>query len=522
MSREDRRKIWVKRPGASATLVKIANDALVDDVRDMIMNKYANSLGKTFDAPDLTISIAERDERQQERLLRPEEEMCKTIDIYYPGGQTINEALIIHAPQQRTPRLSQKALQHQEHNSAYHDLPLNNGSDRMTPMIVAIPPSIPQAAGSHGSRGSQNPTAASEHARSIAILNTGQLPFLPTLDGRQRHKEQRPRFQRQHTSSKTVVTHPNNTTLNPPGVSDIDSESSTYGVSTRPRVDSSASDAHHAVNRPPAHSPSLGPPAPEAPVTDSRGVVPPASSIDAAPRPNDSRKSRMGKPSSRSRQGLQNESPNPGPKPAELDLDASVPPINVLIVEDNHINSRVLQNMLKRLKVRWQTAVDGQIAVNKWKKGGFHLVLMDIQMPVMNGLEATMEIRRLEKVNGIGVFSSDEFAASKNGKGGVGDTDGQDGKQANASTDELHKGEGFFNSPTIIVALTASSLESDRHEALAAGCNDFLTKPVAAVWMEQKIKEWGCMQALIDYEGWRNWKGYAVKKETTFTEGANV
>ena len=44
------RKIWVKRPGSSATLVQIREDDLVDDVRDMILRKYANSLGRNFDA----------------------------------------------------------------------------------------------------------------------------------------------------------------------------------------------------------------------------------------------------------------------------------------------------------------------------------------------------------------------------------------------------------------------------------------------------------------------------------------
>lgn len=149
--------------------------------------------------------------------------------------------------------------------------------------------------------------------------------------------------------------------------------------------------------------------------------------------------------------------------PAGL-LDGSVPPINVLIVEDNIINLRVLGAFMQRLKVRWQRAMNGKEAVTKWKAGGFHLVLMDIQLPVMNGLEATKEIRRLERVNGIGVFSSGSNEAPNI-----------------SSQDELAEGDrlgdkGLFKSPVIIVALTASSLQSDRHEALAAGCNDFLTK----------------------------------------------
>ena len=74
-------------------------------------------------------------------------------------------------------------------------------------------------------------------------------------------------------------------------------------------------------------------------------------------------------------------------------LDGGVPPINVLIVEDNMINLRLLEAFMKRLKVRWHTAMNGRDAVTKWRLGGFHLVLMDIQLPVMNGLDATKESR---------------------------------------------------------------------------------------------------------------------------------
>ncbi|KAJ8104858.1 hypothetical protein ONZ43_g7654 [Nemania bipapillata] len=181
-------------------------------------------------------------------------------------------------------------------------------------------------------------------------------------------------------------------------------------------------------------------------------------------------------------------------------LDAAVPPINILIVEDNMINLRLLEAFVKRLKVRWQTAVNGREAVDKWRVGGFHLVLMDIQLPIMNGLEATREIRRIEKVNSIGVFSSSASSAPDE----VLPEPSEEDKLANTE---------MFKSPVIIVALTASSLQSDRHEALAAGCNDFLTKPVDFDWLQRKVKEWGCMQALIDFDGWRKWKDFSQKTQ---------
>ncbi|CAG8772368.1 21801_t:CDS:2, partial [Gigaspora rosea] len=148
-----------------------------------------------------------------------------------------------------------------------------------------------------------------------------------------------------------------------------------------------------------------------------------------------------------------------------------IPPINVLIVEDNPINQAILSTFMRKKNIKYECASNGQEAVDKWKKGGFHLILMDIQLPVMDGIEATKTIRRLEKSQKIESLDTPSLS-----------------------------------SPVIIMALTASSLPSDRQNALAAGCNDFLTKPVSLEWLEKKINEWGCMQALIDFDGWRRWK----------------
>lgn len=177
-------------------------------------------------------------------------------------------------------------------------------------------------------------------------------------------------------------------------------------------------------------------------------------------------------------------------KQDDLPKGTVVPQIKILIVEDNRINQQILERFLKKKNVQFEVAQTGREALDKWKTGEFHLILMDIQLPVMTGLEATQEIRRLEAVNGIGAFQQ-----------GSDDVD----NAAVQPHDVIRKSAGGFRSPVIIVALTASSDSDDLTEALAAGCNDFLTKPVNFAWLERKIIEWGCMQALIDFEGWKSW-----------------
>jgi osomolarity two-component system response regulator SSK1 len=107
---------------------------------------------------------------------------------------------------------------------------------------------------------------------------------------------------------------------------------------------------------------------------------------------------------------------------------------------------------------------------------------MDIQLPVMDGIEATKEIRKLERNNNIGILPSTPVF-----------------EHSRPPVSESPVPSSPFRSSVIIVALTASSLQSDRVNALAAGCNDFLTKPVSLKWLEKKIVEWGCMQVNESY-----------------------
>ncbi|KIM67697.1 hypothetical protein SCLCIDRAFT_1209799 [Scleroderma citrinum Foug A] len=154
-----------------------------------------------------------------------------------------------------------------------------------------------------------------------------------------------------------------------------------------------------------------------------------------------------------------------------------VPPISVLIVDDNPINRTILSTFMKKKKVKYDVAKNGEEAVEKWRSGNFQLILMDIQMPVMDGIEATKQIRNLESL-----------------KAACAPVTPQSDLGARTPSDDFHPTS--YNFSVIIVALTASSLESDRVAALAAGCNDFLTKPVSLQWLNNKIIEWGAIKAL--------------------------
>ena len=106
----------------------------------------------------------------------------------------------------------------------------------------------------------------------------------------------------------------------------------------------------------------------------------------------------------------------------------------ILYVEDDHSIRNLVKVFLKREIYTLDLAENGEIGVEKFKKGGYDLVLMDIQMPVMDGLTACKEIRLWEKAEG--------------------------------------------KVPTPIVALTAHGFSSDELRSRKAGCEAHLIKPI--------------------------------------------
>lgn len=427
------RKVWVKRPGGSPTTVNVREDDMVDDVRDVVLKRYQNALGRSYDAPDITLRIIPRHGRPRslehsqghhsynhnpaERMLNPDENLMRTLDEYFPGGQSIDEALVIDVPQnplRKTPRPSP----HTYGYSSTHDQHLSIENGEYFPPMPAVPVHT---------QSQQMSTSVVPSQPSISVLTTGHVPPIPGSPGGSvaRNLRNRPKTGRMQTSSTAIY-------------------SSGAGVTTGgtviplPRQQNRSrgnSDAALSGQPPPAL------PVPTPPVEDVPQKVQTPPVRVASPVAKGFKKDKKQHAS-----------------PAGLLPDGAVPPINVLIVEDNVINLRLLEAFMKRLKVRWQSAINGKEAVDKWRAGGFHLVLMDIQLPVMNGLEATKEIRRLERINSIG-FQEPPLPEN----------------EVLSNEDKLPNSI-LFKSPVIIVALTASSLQSDRHEALAAGCNDFLTK----------------------------------------------
>lgn len=109
-------------------------------------------------------------------------------------------------------------------------------------------------------------------------------------------------------------------------------------------------------------------------------------------------------------------------------------PLSILLAEDNPENVLLIQAMLKHTPHQLDIAENGQVAVNKFCDGKYDIVLMDVQMPKMDGYAATSEIRRLEEIKAL--------------------------------------------TPTPIFTLTAHALKDDEKKSLEAGCNGHLTKPI--------------------------------------------
>jgi CheY-like chemotaxis protein len=135
-----------------------------------------------------------------------------------------------------------------------------------------------------------------------------------------------------------------------------------------------------------------------------------------------------------------------GPSPyvaSDVSLDANGS--RILVAEDNAVNQRLVGRLLEKAGYAFQIAVNGKEAVEAVQREHFDLILMDVQMPVIDGETATRAIRASEK--------------------------------------------GSLRRIPII-ALTAHAMQGDRERCLEAGMDDYLAKPIQVAVLEDKLAYW--------------------------------
>ncbi len=148
-----------------------------------------------------------------------------------------------------------------------------------------------------------------------------------------------------------------------------------------------------------------------------------------------------------------------------IGLEPGQPNHRILVVEDNAENAHFLTTLLSVIGFEVQQAANGRDGLRLWQTWKPHLILMDMQMPIMNGYEATQKIRALE-----------QKSASLDNQPQVWNPDVTKAWQDNFSM--VDSPTLTPAPPTIIIAVTGSAFEEDRAQILAIGCDDFIRKPV--------------------------------------------
>jgi PAS domain S-box-containing protein len=142
----------------------------------------------------------------------------------------------------------------------------------------------------------------------------------------------------------------------------------------------------------------------------------------------------------------------PVPEPDSAEPEAPLPALRILMADDSPDNVTIALAYLEATPYQVTVAETGNIACHLFKTGQYDLVLMDRQMPGMDGLTATRTIRAWEQAND--------------------------------------------RAPTPIIALTASALKGDRETCLAAGCTAYLTKPIKEDVLLRAIRDYSAVRSL--------------------------
>ncbi|HEY9596278.1 MAG TPA: response regulator, partial [Cyanophyceae cyanobacterium] len=140
-----------------------------------------------------------------------------------------------------------------------------------------------------------------------------------------------------------------------------------------------------------------------------------------------------------------------------IGLEAGQPEYRILVVDDARDSRLFLVKLLKSVGFSVQEAANGQEALEQWYFFKPHLIWMDMRMPVMNGYEATQQIKARERA---------------------------------ITAKAIHTAHGLSLEKTVIIALTASAFEEERHLILSVGCDDFVRKPFREEIIFEKMAEY--------------------------------
>jgi CheY-like chemotaxis protein len=165
----------------------------------------------------------------------------------------------------------------------------------------------------------------------------------------------------------------------------------------------------------------------------------------------------------------------------EADALQNIQGARILLVEDNEINQQVAKEILEGAGFNVALADDGRQAVDAVKKDYYDAILMDVQMPVMDGYEATRKIREWE-------------GGRRNAEGGRRKSEGGGRKTEDRRQTTENRGQASdlqpLTSGTPIIAMTAHAMAGDEQMSLQAGMNDHVTKPIDPDELFAALSKW--------------------------------